>query len=330
MKLTQRGVGAVFLAGLAMVLAAWFGPRSLNAVAAPLLGGVLVGAGLVWRADDPTVSVSPIAAGFPGQSRTVQFHLEGGGVCRVSHEWPPGLSGDPIDAIVALPATLEADVEFEGRGVYEVGLGTVRQRDPLGLVEATAAAPGSATAVVYPGVQRVTNRSALSGLFADETIVERQEFDRLREYQPGDPLRHVHWKSSAKHDEFLVTEFSPSRRTETIEIAGEATAGCDDDMASAVATVALVALRAGLSVGLCLPDETLAPGSGEAHSRNLLRALARAGHGSLAEPDIEAADIAISARPRETLLRIGSGTIMFGDVVADEAPAVPPGEVRAT
>jgi uncharacterized protein (DUF58 family) len=328
MKLTQRGVGAILLAGLAILMAATFGPRSLNAVAAPLLGAVFVGAVLVWRADPPTVEASPVAAGFPGETRSLRLDVDGSGVCRVVHEWPDGLEGEPLDAVLALPATLEADLTYVDRGVYDVGLDQVRRRDPLGLVESTASVDGATTAVVFPALYRVSNRSALAGLFADEALVERQEFDSLREYEPGDPLRHVHWKSSAKHDEFLVTEFSPNRRTETVVIAGEATPGCADAMAEAVGTVAMVALRAGLSVGLSLPERRLAPGTGETHTTNLLRALARADHGQVTDAERAEADITIAAQQRETIVRVGDGSLMFGDLLA-ESPTEQSREVLA-
>ena len=328
MRLTRRGVGALVVAGVAVLLAASFGPRSLNAVAAPLLGAVGVGALLVWRADEPTLEVNPLAAGFPGETRTVTYTIEGGGVCRLAHDFGDGLAGDPVDAVVALPTTVETDVEYVRRGVYAVGLDRVRQRDPLGLVESAVDTDAAATAVVFPEVHRLTDRSALSALFADEALVERQEFDSLREYQPGDPLRHVHWKSSAKHDDFLVTEFSPSNRTETLVLAGQATSGCADDMATAVGTIALAALRAGLSVGLRLPDVSIAPGAGESHTANLLRVLARADHGQVSEADLEAADVAVSSQPRETVVRVGEGSLLFGDLV-DPDPDDRPREVLA-
>jgi uncharacterized protein (DUF58 family) len=324
MRLTRRGYGAVTIAGLAILLSARFGPRALNAAAAPMLGAVLVGAVQVWRADHPTVEPGHPAPGFPGEERTWTLEIEGSGVVAVDHDWPDGLAGESPDAVVALPATVEMPVTLASRGVYDVSLSRVSRRDALGLVETTLDLEAATTAVVYPRVQRLTDRGVLGPLLADETAAERQAFDTLREYRPGDPLRHIHWKSSAKLEDFLVTEFEAGRRSETLLISAEATPGCADAMATAAATVALAALRAGLGVGLRLPGEELAPGSSDAHAATLLRALARADHGSLPPAEHADADVSVEARPRETLLRVGDGTMLFGAIAPEST-----GEVSA-
>lgn len=319
MRLTRRGYGAMAIAALAIIVAGLFGPRALNAVAAPLLGAVLAGAVQVWRADPPSVEPGRLAPGFPGEERTWTLEVDGTGIVAVAHAWPAGLDGEPLDEVIALPDTLEVPVTLSSRGVYDVSLSQLRHRDALDLVEATVDLDASTTAVVYPPVHRLTDRGALGTVLADRPAAERQAFDSLREYRPGDPLRHVHWKSSAKYDDFLVTEFEPGDRTETLLIAAEATPGCGDAMATAVATVALAGLRAGLAVGIRVPGEDLAPGSGEAHARNLLHALARAEHGTIPPAGHADADVSIEARPRETLVRVGDGTMLFGAIAPEPA-----------
>jgi len=322
MRLTRRGSVAVGLAAVAIGLGFWFGPRSLNAVAAPLLGAVAVGAVQVWRADAPDVDLGAVSPGFPGDRREWVIEVGGGGILEVRKEWVEGLEGEPVEAVVAPPATLTAEVTLGERGVYQVSAPTLRRRDSLGLVAESVEPDAGTTVTVYPDVYRGVDRGPLADLFADEAHAERQAFDTLREYTPGDPLRHVHWKSSAKHDEFLVTEFDPSSRTETVRIAASASPGCADEMATAAGTIALLGLRAGLSVGLGLPGETVPPGSGAAHAASVLGALARADHGDLPDGPTGADDVIVEARARETLVRIGDRTLLFGRLI--DGPTVRP------
>jgi len=326
MRLTLRGVAVLVVVGLAMLAGFLSGERSLNAVAAPLLGAVLFGAVQLWRTGEPTVTVEPVPPGYPGAERTLSISFEGSGVVRAASDWPTGIEGDPVDAVLALPTTLTADVRLTERGVHALGGLTVSRRDALGLVEAPVALAEPTSVVVYPAVYRVARPEALGSLLADDHHIERQEFDRLREYQPGDPLRRVHWKSSAKHDDFLVVEFSPDSRTEQVTIAADAVEGQADAMATAVGTIALLVLRAGLDVGLRLPDEDLPAGSGEAHRANLLSMLARADAGTVGEDRRDAADVVVEADHRVTRLRVGSSRLTFAELV-DGSDASPVREV---
>ena len=71
-------------------------------------------------------------------------------------------------------------------------------------------------------------------------------FHALREYVPGDDLRHVHWRSSAKAGELLVRQYHETRR-------GHVTILVDDrrvsyrrlrDFELAVSVATSIALRA--------------------------------------------------------------------------------------
>lgn len=315
MRLTRRGWTALALVAVAVAFAWLSGQRGLNAVAAPLLAALLFGSIQLWRADEPTLSADELRPGFPGETRTWTVELDGSGVATVTHAWPDGIDAAPVDAVVGLPHTFELECTLAERGVYEVDSPYVRRRDALGLFEEEVEPAGTTTALVYPEVFRVTSRDALSRLFADELVAERQEWDKLREYAAGDPLRHVHWKSSAKHDDFMVMEFAPTRRTEAVEIVADAAKDCDDDMASAAGTVALLAFRADLDVGVRTPDDRLPVGGGQAHLGNVMRALARAGTGGISPEVHDAADVSIKARPRETHIRVGDRELTLADLI---------------
>lgn len=316
MRLTLRGWTVAGVAGLAIVFALTFGQDGLNAVAAPLLGAVAYGAVSVWRADPPRVTMAGVQPGFPGEQRRISIDVAGDGVLAVDHAWPAGLDAAPLDALVSPQATLGTDVTLATRGVHRLGVLGAWHRDPLGLVEAPAAVDLEEPVVVYPRVYRTAAHGALSPLLADEHRVERQVFDSLREYRPGDPLRRIHWKSSAKHDDFLVTEFDDDSRTESLTIAADAEPGTDDDMATAVGTVALQALQAGLEVGLDLPGESVPPGSGDAHRANLFGVLARVGHGTVPPERHTAADVSIRADRQRTSIDAGGQPLSLDELTA--------------
>ncbi|PSP28654.1 DUF58 domain-containing protein [Halobacteriales archaeon QH_2_65_14] len=270
MKLTPRGRAAAAIVVVAVFMGWQFGSRSLNAIAAPTLAALVGSAIIVYRADPPTVELSSVEAGYSGDSRTLTVSVTGSGLTVL----------------------------------YSLGPPTVKQLGPLGLVERGVNVGGMTEVVVYPRRYALSGNTILSPFFFDALKAERQEFERLREYRPGDPLRHIHWKSSAKHDEFLVMEFAPSERSETITIVGTAPRGEVDEMARLAATIADLALDAGFNVELAVPDGDLAPGQGPGHREDVLRLLARTTAGSVAPIDAAAADVAIRFGQRNLVVRL--------------------------
>jgi len=317
MRPTTRGWGALAVVVAAVVLAWAFGERSLNAVAAPTLAALAVAVVSVYRADPPAVDFEEPRAGFPGEERTLSFRVEGDGLARVRHALPAGLTGRSVDVTAPLPRSFEQPILLETRGVYELGPPEIRQRDPLGLVERRVAAEACTQLVVYPQVYALADPT-LGGVLADPMSTERQEFDRLREYVPGDPLRNVHWKSSAKQDDFLVMEFSPTERSETLRLAAAAEAGGADRMAGAAATLTDAALDAGLTVELWVPDGHLPPGSGETHRENAMRMLARTGHGDVDEAARAGADVLVSGGPDAVSVRLPENRRPFDSLVTGQ------------
>ncbi|MFB6312207.1 MAG: DUF58 domain-containing protein [Salinirussus sp.] len=313
MRPTRRGIAAIGIAVIAIVLGIVFGPRALNAVAAPLLGAVAFGAIQVWRTDEPTIRLSAVEPGFPGAERTVELEITGSGVFAVNLAWPDGVDAETIDAVITPPATVERTIVLRERGRYRVEPAAIRRRDGLGLVSAPVDAGDTQTLVIFPDVYTGVDAAPLGRLVSGEVLAERQEFDRLREYTPGDPLRDIHWKTSAKRDDFLVTEYEPGDRATAITIAASAEPGAVDAMATAAGTVALLALDAGLMVGLSIPGERVAPASGRSHVTSLLTCLAGATHGE-PEDDGEAA-VRIAADHRETLIHIEDATYQFAELI---------------
>ncbi|MGV9195364.1 DUF58 domain-containing protein [Microbacterium sp. MC2] len=104
------------------------------------------------------------------------------------------------------------------RGVLQVGPVSVLRGDPLGLFERTHDRRQAVDLYVHP---RTTNLEGLSlghlrdleGLPAQHLARDDVSFHALREYQPGDDLRHVHWKSTARVGDVMVRQYEETRRS---------------------------------------------------------------------------------------------------------------------
>lgn len=104
------------------------------------------------------------------------------------------------------------------RGVIPVGPPTTVQGDPLGITRRTVTFGGQQLMHVHP--RRVALESGAHGLLRDlegeatpELSMADISFHALREYEPGDDRRYIHWRSSAKHGRLLVRQFQETRRS---------------------------------------------------------------------------------------------------------------------
>lgn len=103
------------------------------------------------------------------------------------------------------------------RGVHAVGPVTYEKTDPIGLVSRRFRTGEPVELLVAP---RVTDLSVfaggltndLDGATSQQLSMSDLAFHALREYVPGDDLRHVHWRSSAKAGELLVRQYHETRR----------------------------------------------------------------------------------------------------------------------
>jgi len=276
MRLTRRGYAVLAIVVVAEVLAITYGARSLNAIAAPAVVVLFASAVQLWRTPAPTVERDAVPAGFPGDTREVTVDVDGGGVAEIDETVPDGLTASDVSVEATLPTTVTYTLTCDERGRHKLGPLRVRVRDMLGLVERTTQSGSATHVLVYPSVYQVAGREVILRHVLERSEVERQEFDTIREYAPGDPLRDVHWKSTAKSPgDIYVTQFADSRvEDDDVTIAAMGTAGSIDEMAAAAASVAVMAIDAGLGVELRLPDAHVRLGRGENHRQRLLAALA--------------------------------------------------------
>ena len=101
------------------------------------------------------------------------------------------------------------------RGVLHFASTALLRSDPLGLVNAVARCATPQSLLVVPRVHPVprlalpgARRHHPRGLHTVQQVGESQEFVQLRDYRPGDPIRSVHWPSTARAGRPIVRESS--------------------------------------------------------------------------------------------------------------------------
>jgi uncharacterized protein (DUF58 family) len=104
------------------------------------------------------------------------------------------------------------------RGVVVVGPASTVRGDPLGLLRRSAAWTNSLDIFVHPVTVHLDSLGAgflrdLEGQTTNDLSNSDLAFHALREYEPGDDLRFIHWRSSAKLGKFMVRQFQDTRRS---------------------------------------------------------------------------------------------------------------------
>jgi uncharacterized protein (DUF58 family) len=312
MRLTRRGYGVVAVAVAAVVLSLHAGPRSLNAVAGPALVTLAYGVVTLARRDDPTVTRRKPAPGYPGETRDIYLTVDANGPAAVRDRTGEGLDpvGDPERHVTGGETSYE--VELVGRGEHDLGPTEIVQRDTLGVVSRTTVVSTTTSALVYPDVEPIAPNRTFQGLVERAGTADRDAFDTLREYVPGDPLRDVHWASSAKREpgELVVTEFA--REDEGgLTLAVEGDTGHGDEMAAAAASIAVHLLAADLELAVYTPSGRIQKGRGEEHRDEVLELLARTPPGRVGDVD---ADVRVHAADDGVWVTANGTTFPFTDL----------------
>ncbi len=137
------------------------------------------------------------------------------------------------------------------RGVVPVGPATTVHGDPLGLVRRTVAWTERTELFVHPLTISLESLGAgllrdLEGEVTPDLSMSDLAFHALREYQPGDDRRYIHWRSSAKHDRLLVRQFLDTRRSHlavVVDTTPDVYAGGEEDVELAISMAASLAVR---------------------------------------------------------------------------------------
>lgn len=175
-------------------------------------------------------------------------------------------SGAPF-FIDGLPPRGETVLDYKisppRRGAYESAAIEVSSSFPFGVATARRRAEVLSPVIIHPKWVRVAGFPFLEAASTpNEPIHDRRrkgaglDFYGIREYRPGDSLRHVHWPSTARGQRVLVREFEeqPASRLGVLIDAGEALGSepntSFEDAVSSAASLVLYSLEVGHPVQL--------------------------------------------------------------------------------
>jgi uncharacterized protein (DUF58 family) len=220
---TRNGVVVLVLAPALAVLAWMFGQPEL-AVLAATAGAALAVAALVVRlapmrievrrsvrpgrlpVGDPCQVVLRVRNVGPVRTPVLTLHDDVGRFGHASMQLAPLPPGATRDASYLFPS--------HRRGLHPVGPLTVDIEDPFGLVRTTRDQPGRQTVIVLPRTWPLTPLPPAPGdepergvraLASNSTVDE--EFAALRPYAPGDDIRRIHWRTTARLGSPVVRQF---------------------------------------------------------------------------------------------------------------------------
>ena len=248
---------ALSAAGLLGALVA--GRPELVALTAPFL--LALGLGLALPAP-PRITASlelDRRAGDRGRRSTRATRARVGDHRRSARRLRPAarrrrIAGEPNPVSIRLRAgerrEVELPLEAYRYGGHVLGPTFLRARDSLGFLAWEAALATTAAAARLPA----RRRAAAGAPPARDAGVRRQrdvaakgegiEFADLRQFAPGDPLKRVNWRASARRGELWVNESHPERNTDVIlfvDSFAEARLGGESTLDLAVRATAVLA-----------------------------------------------------------------------------------------
>jgi uncharacterized protein (DUF58 family) len=312
---------AMLMADLALVVAVW-----IDATRAPVPGSAELG---VFRDAPPAFSV--------GRAADVTYRWVNGtgrrARLRLREVRPDLLGGTQPPRRIAVPPLGEARelvaVIPVRRGRERAGGFVVDSTGPLGLGRRRCRVDLPWDAAVYPPLVSVRLRASVAqaqrrreqGITPLRRIGEGRLFESLREWVPGDDLRHIDWKATARRRKVITRQYEAERRQQvllvldtgrllTADIAGVSRL---DYVVQAALELAYAATQHDDNVGVMAfadgVQHFVAPQRGRLALKRVLDVLAVV-EPRLVEPDYPGAFRYLAARNRKRAL-----TVLFTDVI---------------
>jgi len=180
----------------------------------------------------------------------------------------PSQGDSPVELVLASP----------GRGRHVLPTLTAETRFPLGIFRVWTLWRPASQVLVYPRPE--TDAPPLppgqphsSGGGAARHVASN-EFDGVRPYRRGDPLKSIVWKKAAKTEELVSRDSLQTQHFQLWLDLAETSGATLEQRLSRLCAWVLAAEERELDYGLRLPGVELAPSHGQAHKRRCLEALA--------------------------------------------------------
>jgi len=317
---------AMLLANLALIALIW-----LDATLAPRIAAAPSQAQV-------TVTRDPPAALSVGHASEVSYRWANKGrrsARLVVREIRPAILGGPQPPrLLRLPgektATEPVVVVPLRRGREASGAFFVDSIGPLGLGRRRVRFELPWEVVVYPPLVSVRLRASVAealrrrdaGMKPIRQLGEGRLFESLREWVPGDDLRHIDWKATARRGKVITRQYEAERRQQVLLVldtgrlmTADVAAGVArlDFAVQAALELAYAAAQHDDNVGIMTfadgVQHFVAPERGRAGVRRVLDVLAEV-EPKLVEPDYPGAFRYLAARNRKRAL-----TVLFTDVI---------------
>ncbi len=221
------------------------------------------------------VSTSPV---FCGESSEIQLVFNPGRLSRqsIQFSWPDGsVLVEDFGAEKEKKITLFVPTKY--RGWYRPPRLVVETQHPLGLWRCWSLVDLDIQILTYPKPmvsgpmpQTITNKN--EGKL--HSVHGGEDFHSLKEYQPGDSLKHVAWKQYARGQGLLTKSFSAYVDTR-LWLDWDLLVGLNREARlSRLTYLAVDAQKCGADYGLRIPGIEISPDKGVNHLNTVLKSLA--------------------------------------------------------
>ncbi|ASA78705.1 DUF58 domain-containing protein [Thermococcus sp. 5-4] len=187
---------------------------------------------------------------------------------KITEDIPPGLElvEGQKEYVLSLKPGEEREIRYRvrvKRGIHEFNWVRLSYRDPFGFFKVDKAVEVYSEIVGVPIITDVPTPYSTKGTkitvgpLPSPRVGEGVEFHAVREYQPGDPLKIINWKATARTGRIMANEYESERKVDVVFIVDASYTGdlVFDHLVRAAASLMLNALNNGTSFGLLLSEE---------------------------------------------------------------------------